>query len=302
MTVPPIFIAVPAWGTPYVELATRYTIPATVASLKAAGCHDATFLIHTDSPKSFRGALRGWNAEYRGIPDSYKPRPDWDKFIACHREAIAATPKGAILALLNADIVVSIETYGFVRSVLTGRTGKRVIGSFGIRTDVDKGKPPIGADADTLGRWIWSHRHSITEELIWGTGCSGLPTQLFFDDGKGNVTTHGFYMVPMFILKDARAVSFDNTIDDDLFANYADDEIHFMTKGEAIFAELSRSSKHHKVRTLLDIPTMVQFGRGRAGHSHLRNFRQPIRVLGREPDRNETIETIYRGIRAGRRK
>lgn len=293
-----LVIAIPAWGDSYIDLATRFTIPASIAALKEAGC-GARFLIHTDRQTRFIKATAGFTTEYRQVPRGLGKRKDWDRFIACHKEAIEATPAGSILALLNADIVVSRETYGFVQSTLASGD-KKVIGSFGIRADVDRGDPPIGVDRDTLGKWIWANRHPITSELIWGKGRSGLPTQLYFDDGQGNVTTHGFYMVPMFILKDERRVSFDNTIDDDLFKNYRDDEVHYMTKGEAIFAELSRNAKRHTVKAPLSIPGMIAFGRGRVLKSQMRNFRQPIRVTGKEPGPNPVIEQICRGIGSGR--
>jgi hypothetical protein len=289
-----IYIAVPAWSPPYVELAVRYTIPATLAALTAwrPDCR-AHFLVHTDQPAPFGAALYRHDVEFR--EPAFGPGRDghWVAFKKAHREAIAWAPQGSLLALLNSDIVVSTETFRAVDAALQG--GKKVGISVGIRTLIDRNVPPVGADAETLSRYIWSHRHSITEECVWGSGHTHHPTILFFNHDGGGVSMHCFHLTPMFIVKD-RELSFGGTIDDDLLEGYGSDQIVFFKDREFAVAELSRGDKTHPARLPLNVPDVVDFGRRRFRPSHLRNFRQRYVVLGQPSQNHPAADAIIAGL------
>ncbi len=125
MNLPPLFIEIPAWGRYYVDIASRFTVPAALASLAESPFADVTWLIHTDDQAAFRKAL-GEDAKIRFLPmlpigpipsDQRMPRlPDnyWVAFKKAHKDAITATPEGGIVTLLNSDIVVSRECFSVV--------------------------------------------------------------------------------------------------------------------------------------------------------------------------------------------
>lgn len=296
----PLYISIPAWGRAYVDIATRYTIPAVFASLAAAGITDpVNFILHTDEPDKFKTALNGHNLIFRPLANPKPTREtNWPVFKAAHRDAIAITPKGAILTLLNSDIVVSRETFGFVRDTFADEKIKVIASSGGIRATLDSvNAPPIGANAESLNAWIWAHKHSITRECVWGKGRSGLPTVLFFEH-EGGVSMHYFHLVPMFMLKDDRDLSFIGTIDDDLLECYGDEEMFVVRDKQTAFAELSPASKVHSVGQLLTVDVMISFWQRRFLPSHLRNFRHRITVIGNpkntHPAASQIIERLTR--------
>jgi len=296
----PLVIAVPAWTPDYVRVATQYVVPAIGQSLDAARYPYSAvkFLIWTDEPAAFRQVLGRWPAEFRHValpwggpralararaqgarvPRSDPlPREYWAAFMQAHRDAIAATPAGAICCLFNADIVCSIETFAVVRDALAG--DKKVAISVGVRTLLDGNTPPVGADAETLSRYIWSHRHAITEDCIWGSGRSRHPTILFFNHPDGGVSMHCFHLTPMFIVKD-RGLVFKGTIDDDLLERYREDELVYLSDRACCFAECSGAWKKHPSGAPLNVNDVLDFGRRRFRPAHIRNFRQRFRVLG----------------------
>jgi len=291
----PLYISIPAWGKTYVDIATRFTIPAVFASLAAGGMREpANFIIHTDDQDRFKTALCGHNLIFRALAE---PRPtqaqNWPVFKAAHRDAMAITPKGAILTLLNSDIVVSRETFGFVSDVFESDKIRVIASSGGIRATLcDTSAPPIGASAVDLNAWIWANKHSIIQECIWGKGRSGLPTVLFFEHDDGGVSMHYFHLVPMFMIKDDRSLSFKGTIDDDLLGCYGDDECFFVSDKQMAFAELSPASKVHSVGQLLTVDVMMNFWKDRFLPCHLRNFRHRISVLGNPQNTHPAADEI----------
>lgn len=279
---------------------------------------DAHFNVWTDDREAFVHALAGWSTEFHDValprPSELRvtqprtraemiarlrahpaaqaahagqvlgapqrdplPREYWAAFMQAHRDAIAATPAGAICCLFNADIVPSIETFAVVRDALAG--DKRVAISVGIRTLLDGNEPPIGADAETLARYIWTHPHPITSDCVWGRGRSRHPTILFFEHGDGAVSMHCFHQTPMFIVKD-RPLPIKGTIDDDLLAHYRDHELVYLADRACCFAELSRAWKRHPSGAPLNVEDVLDFGRRRFSPAHKRNFRHRFRVLG----------------------
>lgn len=294
----PLFISIPAWSVNYVDLAVRFTLPAALVSLRAANWDGpVTFLICTDRPQSFGQVLQGRQVEFsapRFMPGDREPQ--WDAFKRAHRDAVARTPDGAALALLNSDIVVSLETFAVVSRIFAD-SAKAVV-SVGIRTLIDGVAAPIGADAEQLSRWIWSHRHSITDECIWGSGRTRHPTILFFPHADGAVSMHGFHLTPMFIVKDRRSLQFVGTIDDDMLENYVPGDLFFAENREFAVAELSPLNKHHPFREPLTVEGVLQFWRHRASPrpSHLRNFARRFRVLGNPRANHPAADAILAGL------
>lgn len=289
----PLVISIPAWGSDYVALAVKFTIPAVLASLARSSFTDVTFRIDTDQPGAFLAALVNHRVEFVPIPSATAARDhNWVVFKAAHRNAIAETPEGAICVLLNSDIVVSLETFPFLETAFD--QGAKAVVSVGIRTLIDGNSPPIGVGADELNRWIWSHRHPITDEAIWQNGRSQHPTILFFEV-DGAVTMHCFHLTPMFILKD-RALNFKGTIDDDLLASYTDDEVLFAKNGEMAFAELSPRVKQHPFGRPLSVAGVVAFGKPKFSSAHKRNFSQRFKVVGDANRDHPAVFQIANGL------
>jgi hypothetical protein len=302
---PKINIGVPAWGEYYVDLACKYTIPSILASLAHSDFRDVNFIIHTDRKAPFLDLLSDYRVsvqfmnliQMHAIPKQSAKLPDlyWKAFKQAHKDILSATKMGQIAVLLNSDVVVSCETFKYVEDQFIA--GKRVVASTGIRTEIQKDIPPIGATAEQLFKWIWRTPHHITKECIWGSGESQHPTILFFPDGIGNVAFHCFHLTPMFIRKD-REPTFSGTIDDDLMGRYLSEEIAYPHAGECAFAELSPNWKTHPHGIKLSVEQVMDFwGRRMMRPHYLRNFSQRLDVIGHtkmnHPAAQEIVDKLY---------
>jgi hypothetical protein len=294
-----VFISIPAWGKHYVEMATKYTLPAIVASLGAWEPRlRATFIIHTDDRAAFRKSVAGLRINFRPVRRGIGAGNlgDWVAFERAHREAIALTPKNGLLVLLNSDTVVSIETMRAVDAALAGR--RKVGVSVGIRTLIDGNSCPVGATAGNLARWCWNHRHPLTDDMIWGTGAALQPTQMFFphDDEEQVVSMHCFHLTPMFIVKD-RDLNFGGTIDDGLLFNYSDGEIVYFHDRPFTVAELSPLNKHHpRGKPLRSVEAVTMDDKRWVHPAHLRNFKQQFTVLGKPMALHPAAEAVIKRL------
>lgn len=293
-----LYICIPAWGRHYVDIAERFVVPSILAALKerdrSAG--PVTFMLYTDAPRRFSPLLVGHNVAYRGAPaagQTIHQGLTW-----AHRDTLARAPEGATVALLNADIVISRETFAAADILFQGQS--RVIASLGVRSVLnEKAPPPIGGSAAEVFGWAWRYRHPIISDLLWGEGRSSLPTMLFFAE-RGSVVCHCFHMHPFLIRKD-RTLDFRGTVDDDLLARYGVSEIYVARDFEAGFAEISLPDKQHQSSHLpLSVQNVVKFGTGRLLASHLRSFGHKIRIVGNgnvddEPARAILIELNRHG-------
>jgi hypothetical protein len=303
-TLPPVKIGIPAWGKYWVDVACDYVIPAVKASLRESDFHLVEFLIYSDREGPWRKAIGDdYEVTFPELkldrkliidePDYTRlPGEFWVEFKRCHKDILARTPSnGAIAVMLNSDVVPSRECFRYVQEKMI--EGYRVVASVGIRTqnasdfrDPHDNPPPIGADAETLFRWIWGNLHHISRECRWNGGRSQHPTILFFEDDAGNVEMRGFHLTPMFIRKD-RNLAFLGTIDDDLLGRFLPEEIAYPLNGEVAFAELSPVKKGHPFGLPLGVSHVEAFWRGRVNKPgrmrphYLRNFQQRLPIIGR---------------------
>lgn len=296
----PVYVAIPAWREQYVSVALRYTVPAIIASIKAWDAQArVTFLVHTDNRPAFRAQVQPHRIEFFDIVrgPGTQHEGEWRAFELAHRQAIERAPRGALLLLLNADLVVSIETMRMVDAVMQGH--KKIGMSVGIRTVLDGNNPPVGADVATMSGYVWAHRHSIIEQLVWGRGQSPHPTMVFFPHENGGVISmHCFHLAPMFIVKDDRPIRFGGTIDDDLLENYEEHEIAFFENGEFAIAELSPASKNWDATEPLTVSRMVRFAMQEPGirKSHWRNFRHRYAILGSPKSNHPDADAIIAAL------
>lgn len=269
-------IIVPAWGERCVTQAVRYALPSIYAAMaqSSAARQAARFIIYTDQPDAF--AMSGYDVEFRSVPAG---ETDHAALTAAHTEVLAHAAFASVVALFNADIVVSREAFGCAEHVFD-RGDRKVIASVAPRTLVKGELPPIGASAGDLLQWAWRNRHSITEECVWGRGRTTFPNTLIFEDAAG-VVLHCFHAHPFFVLKD-RELQFQGTVDDDLLACYADDEIYYLRDAEIGFAEMSIdgfNAAQYGIGDLVTEDFIVQFGE-KYLPSHIRNFKNGLRILG----------------------
>lgn len=269
-----LVIALPAWGSHYVETAIRYTIPAAKAAIarRAPGRKPPLFIVHTDSPRYFAEPLREFETWFFDVP----PGSSFAALTYAHADALDNAPSGATVALLNSDIVVSVEAFAFAEAIFDH--GFRVLASVGVRSLVGVEPPPIGATGRHLLEWCWRNRHPITEDSVWGRGKTHLPTCLFYETA-GNVVLHCFHLCPVLLRKD-RALSWRGTIDDQLIGCYPPNEVFVPLDREVGFAELSPSWKVFHSGARLTHDAVSAFWKRRFRFEHLRNFKHAIRVAG----------------------
>lgn len=275
---------IPAWGDRCVAAARDHVIPSLMSAIQYAGA-DVRLIVYSDRELS----LDGIDGELRELSTAALPHQIGlqGRLRNLHYWTIAEAPPGSVAVLLNADIVVSREFFAFAAEKMRGHC--RVIVGTALRT-MGEG-PPIGAAAHELLGWAWENRHPLAESCVLGRGRSAFPNTVIIDRGE-NVILHSPHLHPFFIQNDGRDLKFKGTIDDDLLANYADDEIAFVSDGEIGFAELS-PPQGFGLGDIIDENTVSRFAR-RCGWipAHIRNFRTGIRLRGFDECIDASIETI----------
>lgn len=292
---------IPAWGERCAEVAQKFVIPSVRAAIAYAEA-DVRLIVYSD-----RGI---WRYEIPGELRQLGPQSD-DPALALqgtlrnlHHWTIAEAPPGSAAVLLNADTVVSREFFA-VSSGAFAR-GCKVVAATALRTLIGR-PPPVGVGAAELLLWAWDNRHPIAEGCVWGRGRTTFPNTVIFDRGD-DVTLHSVHLHPFCVLSEGRALKFKGTIDDDLLSYYSDDEIAFIGNGEIGFAELSpegfKGDQYRSGRQALSADAVVQFGRNcRWLPAHLRNFQQPIRIIGdNKPSVDKCITDICERVMAPRQR
>lgn len=313
-----IYAVIPAWGDWYIGIALRFTIPAFLMSVRACKeWKNVTLRIVTDRPLRFAKLLTedGINLEF------YSPKlgtielsaenvkkeaatavhnASWRVFRKAHTEAISNTPKGAVCALLNSDTVISIETMSVIHREFS--SGKKVAATTGVRTKIDQSEPVVSTDglsSVSLAKWMVGNLHQISQDVIFGQGNSGHPTILLFGNNDSNVAMRCFHLCPMFLISDGRTINFKgNSIDDDLLANYRDDEIYYPHNGEFVVAEISPVGRRHTYLPYpMTVKTISDFWRKHyLWPCHFRNFNQRLTLTGNGGVVSETEKQLVSEI------
>jgi hypothetical protein len=279
-------IIIAAWGDRCVPCFLEVGLPAIREALAWAEADDPEILIYTDQPKQIEAALRGFRNQIRV--------PIWMHNMhrtlgACHKHALMKCKPGDLVALINADNIVSREVFAACEQQFA--RGKKLIACAGLRTNSSE-RPPIGENASRLLEWAWEHRHPWITECIWGSGRAEEPAVIHFVAGD-SVVTHGFHLHPLAIKIDGRDLRFRGpTIDDDLVERFRADEMHVVTDPrEMALIEISpldeRKFRNREAPfSIADIRAwaLQQWpnGRMRANRTHRWFFRQPIRIRGED--------------------
>jgi hypothetical protein len=268
-------IAIPAWGQRCIDLFTRKALPA-ISAARAGVTGDMRLIVHTDQPdaifralgQSFAGSM------VRPVPPGKSPH---DSFGIAHRQALDLAANGECIAFINADMVGSVEVFAAAEDRFAA--GKRMIMMAGSRTI--GGDAPIGARSADLLRWTMKQAHPAIKECFWGTGRSGTPWAIYFQQGD-DIVLHGFHLHPFAVLKDRPLQFSGKTIDVDLADNFSWDEIHLVTDAhEAAFAEISPPERVFPLRPkVIGIADISEWARKHATPLHRKLFAQEIRIRG----------------------
>src|SRR5215472_9549488 len=172
-------ISVPAWGTRYIALATRLTLPSLAAAL-ARSALPHLVVIHTDDAAAFGAYPSGLNVEYRKTSDE----AGYAKYYLAHQEVVRDSRAGEFVSLLPGDCVVSVEF--FVACERRFAQGKKAVATLGNRT-LSSTPAPIGAAARTLMDWSIERVHPMSHENVWGIGKTMVPSIVYFADERGIV-------------------------------------------------------------------------------------------------------------------
>lgn len=288
-------VAIPMWGNRYISLFIKYAAPALLRALRDFD-EPVRFVIHTDDPMRASKALPRQMMEMRRIPK----KPTYVTLQQSHAEAISVARPGEAVMLLNADLVVSENM--FRKCALHLDEGKRAVVVLGIRTDVTREQPPVGADPRDLLNWAWRNRHQIIKDLEWETGTSMLPTNLFFSKDN-SVVARGFHLHPVVIAKE-NDISFISTIDGDLLEHFPRDTIHVVTDPDDVsMIEISPRNRRFPVRAgrRLSPATVAASMRERASELHRWLFTHRIVVCGEEVDCGDN-DIVYQTLKIMRPK
>lgn len=268
-------IVSPAWGARCVDLFTGPVLDSHAAALEHfVGA--VRYVCHTDEPERVRAAVtRKTRCDVfcPGLP----PGSGYEVFGRATDEALRWAEPGEVVCFLNADIVVSRETFSAV-SRLVG-SGKKAVMCAGTRT-LPATEIPVGAISRHLLAWSIENAHPVIRESFYGEGRTALPSTIYFRDA-GGVSMRGFHLHPLAVVK-GRDIAHDSTVDWNLVAGFPREEIHIVTdRDELALAEISPESKTFGIlRHPFGAPDIVEWAARRTIPFHWWLFEHHITLGG----------------------
>ena len=272
-------IAIPCWGPWYRKIfktAFKSHLEAIRILRHVHGPTPVRYVIQTDDPVWAVGMMKDF--EVTVLPPPGKSVDKYDSLANIHRRALRLARPNERVALLTADIVVSMEAFAAAETHF--RRGKRAIVTCATRTLPNWRGVPVGAYSHELLDYSMEHPHPIIESCFWGTGKCALPWAVYFHMGK-NTVLRGFHLHPFAVVND-RPLPFYGTLDIGLLDHFDYKEIHVVTDSyEMALVEVSRKEQ--------ELPQqMVEFGifhiltwaSAAAGAKHWWNFRHKISIRG----------------------
>lgn len=281
-------IAVPVWGKRCNDLFFGPGLESHFAAIERLreayrGSVRVRFVIQTDDPARVGAQVAARGFEVTTLP-APAPNAPYLAFVAAHRHAIETARENERIALMNADMVMSIEA--LAASEGRFRQGKRAIIAAGTRTKAptksfwtDRFGPRPMLSRDLL-TWTMRHAHTITKQCFWGEGRCHLPWGVYFRDGD-SIVLRGFHLHPFAVVKD-RDLPFKNTVDLALVDNYTRDEMHVVTDpDEMALAEMSPPDKVFADNEWpIDATAIFSWALRGAGPTHWWNFGHRICIQG----------------------
>lgn len=247
---------------------------------------EVRYVVATDQPEDVARAMGDLDLTLAPVPN--EPKFLFRTLCEGHARGIESARDGDRVVLLNADIIISTETFASIERRF--RQGKKAVVCGGTRAVVPwwASYPQHPLPARKLARWAIEHPHPITRMLFWGTGTTTHPSVLYFRKGK-DVVLRGFHIHPIAVLKD-RPLPFWGSIDLNLAECYRYDEIHVVTDvDELAIAEISHPKKtHHQWDRVLDVPQVVAWAIRGAREMHWWNFRHRVIIAGAGADAGDS--------------
>ena len=196
-------------------------------------------MVHTDQMSLIKLVMHNarQKAEYYPVPVF---ESKYYSMSEAHRQVISMAQPGERVALINADMIPSIECFAAAEKRF--EQGRLLIMMAATRTKPPL-PPPTGVNSRELLEWVWKNRHPWIEDCIWGSGRSYCPSCVHFVSGN-NVITRAFHLHPFAFVKQAEQGRFVGlTIDDGLLDQFTPEQMHIVTDpDEASFAEISPAS------------------------------------------------------------
>lgn len=201
-----------------------------------------------------------------------------------NRDALELARHGEAVALVNADMVGSVELFEAAERRFA--EGKRCIVMTGTRT-LSEQRPPVGAASRELLKWAWDHRHPWIKATTWGEGKTRTPSLLHFRQGE-TVVLHGFHLHPFAVIKEKELVFPGVTTDQDLIEQFPREQVHIVTSpDEAGFAEMSPSERSFADQPkVIDAASVTDWATrpGRTTPTHRWLFTHRICLCGEDKD------------------
>lgn len=277
-----MIIVVPAWGS-YVKtflgpVLRSHKEAIALMTRELAGTVEVRYVVVTDQQAPIAKALEGFDLTLAPIVAPPQNRL-FNMLCEGHARGIDVARKGDRIVFLNADIMVSRETFLAVERRF--RKGKKAVVCGGTRTVLGPltwAPGPLPARA--LAKWAFEHPHAITKNFMWGSGTTTHPSVVYFQNGP-NVVLRGFHIHPLAVIKD-RELTFHGSVDLNLIDAYKREEIHVVTDvDELSIAEISIKGKgHYQSERVLDVSQIVSWAMRGASPMHWWNFRHRIMIAG----------------------
>lgn len=265
-------IALAVWGREFVERFLEMPLASHVAALAAFG-GDVRYLLYTDDD-----SLAGEITRATGRVVERRPlkrfKGYYSMLLNAHQDALLLA-RGDVVIPLNADNVVSVETFTAIRRRID--EGRKLVMCASTRTDPRSYAPRASAD---LLRWSAQNMHPITRELIWGEGRSAHPSLLYFRRGESMVV-RGFHLHPIAVVAD-QAFKIEKSIDWNLGDILPRSEIHVVCDPhELALAEISPPSKSMPTqRFRYSMQDVLMWATGMARPMHWWFASHSIRICG----------------------
>lgn len=274
---PEWLIALPVWGDAYRQRFVQACWPSWRVALEPIRDR-VRIMLHTDDPGfadlfgEFRVCVRPPRSEFRV---RY-----FDAFGNAHREALDAADPGELISLQNGDHVLSADCFTLAEQHFA--LGKKFIACSSMRTvgPLFGAEPPAGLGGRALRAWAVAHRHTITQQMWYPHGRSGVVSTLFFGDEQ-NAIQRAFHLHPFAVVKD-RPLDFKCTVDRDLCDRFAQSEIHVATGiNDIAMAEISPMGRRFPLRPDAMTPAYLHWwGETYASPMHWWFFRHRMIIAG----------------------
>lgn len=301
-------ISIPAWGAERRATAVDGPLQSVFAALRQARVERPLIIVNTDALGPFaecvltmqRDHVPDAEVRFYSISPATKPgMPSYLRFGDCHQQAIDLAAPGDRVALLCADMSVSIEAFAAAETIF-GR-GKRLILAAASST---VGRAPITSARELL-TWSLDNLTPMCRDLFWHEGKGSFPWCVYFRHEHG-VDFRGFHLHPFAVVKHEGLTFRGATSDLYLSEEFPTEQVHIVTSpDELALVERSGADRRRplgfKVRAWTVVGWAVAMGENTSPR-HVWHFSHQITLQGRSDPANAAIgNTIVQRIERYRR-